>query len=962
MKLATLWQRRPVRIGVYATAAFAGYLALLGWGLPALIERQAPKWVSQEMAANLSLGEVRFHPLEWRLSVSDLLLTGEDGKPLTGFSQFEVDLEPWRSLFNRHWQLHRLTLADPLLEYRQLGADNNWQQALAPLLNAPAEPEPAGKPKSGLPKLAIDFLAITGGKVRYEQDQSHATELTDLALQAEDFHLSRGDNRVALSLSGPGGGKADVELSATFDPLDVTVALDLKHADLTRYWPYLAQDFRFDLARAKLDANLQAHVSLAPQLQFTLSQSDITLRGLDLTDKDRSFIALQQARLAPIDFDLAKQTVKLGALELNGLDLKANLTEEGMDLATLLTPISAESDTPSEGAAEGSAPAWSVSLDSVLLEEGLLEFTDQTLEQAATWVVNIAPLKVGPLGTDLTRPLTVDLDAQINEQAVVTVDGDWRLDQSAGQFDLVVDDFDLLSTIPYWQPMVDLTLASGSFSTHGAVKVALGEPLSLSYDGSVDIAQLVTQDTAAERDFVKWGQLNINRIEFDLANRRLAIDQLAFDEPYARVIIDEDGSTNFAGLVASEEAPAGDETGASGDTSEPQAPFDITIGRVLFSNGSAFFADNTLTPKFATGIETLTGEIAGLDAQTDSRATVDIEGQVDRYAPVSLKGTVQPLAAEPFMDLALNFDNVELTSLNPYSGTYAGYFIDQGQLDLSLKYALESNQLKGENQVVISQLKLGQRSDSDKATTLPVALAVALLQDSNGVIDLGLEVSGNLDDPEFAIGPLILKALGNVITKIVTSPFSLLGSLLGGEDPPDHVQFAAGETVISDDSQAQLARLVEALAQRPSLVLSAQGAVDPVADSKALAKVRVDARLMPEGSGLTEPPELVLAAAYDAVKGMGRAQAEEEALKARLPDLDEAERQRRWKKGLYEQLLEAEPVDELALKTLASERGEAVKGALVDAGLDPKRVFLKESRINLDQSGAKVVLELDAAG
>ncbi len=969
VKLATWWQRRSVRFSVYGAVAFLVYLALTGWGLPALIERQAPKWVAQNLAADLTLGEVSFHPLEWRLAVRDLRLNGEDGEPLTGFSLLEVDLEPWRSLFGRQWQLKTLALADPLVNFRQLEADNNWQRALAPMLNAPKEPEPveAEKTESGLPNLGIDSFAITGGTIRYEQDKKHGTELNDLALRADNFRLSQGDNRVALSLSGPGGGKADIDLSATFEPLDLTVALDLKHADLTHYWPYLAQDFRFQLASAKLDARLQARLSLEPQLQFTLSQSDVTLQDIELAEEARAFLNLKQVHLTPIDFDLANQSVSLGELRLDGLALSAILTDDGVDLATLLTPIpaqeeTAEAQTKEAAPGDGAAPAWSVTLDRVHLEEGQVALTDQTLEQETTWQVAIAPLDVGPLGTDLSRPLTVDLDALVNDKAVVTVDGDWRLDQSAGEFEVVVSDFDLLTTVPYWQPMVNLTLASGAFNTHGAVKVALGEPLSLTYDGGVSIDQLVTQDTVAQRDFVKWGQLDINRVAFDLAERRLAIDQLAFDQPYARIIIDEDGSTNFAGLVKTDDADKGETPPPAEAQPEAGEPFDITIDRVLFSNGSAFFADNTLTPKFATGIETLTGEIAGLDAQADSRATVDIEGQVDRYAPVSLKGTVQPLAAEPFMDLALNFDNIELTSLNPYSGTYAGYFIDQGQLDLSLEYSLENNQLKGDNQVVISQLKLGQRSDSDKATSLPVALAVALMQDSNGVIDLGLEVSGNLDDPEFAIGPLIFKALSNVITKIVTSPFSLLGNLLGGEDPPDTVVFEVGETQITDASQAQLGRLVEALAQRPNLVISAQGAVDPAEDRKALAKVRVDARLMPEGSGLTEPPESVLAAAYDALKGSGQAKAELKALEERLPELDDEERERRWRKGLYEQLLEAEPVDELALKTLASGRGEAVKAALVEAGLDPQRVFLKESRINLNQSGAKAVLELDAAG
>ncbi|MBY5991272.1 DUF748 domain-containing protein [Ferrimonas balearica] len=971
---AKWWQRRWVRYGSYGLLAFALYLLVLGVAVPRLVQSQAPKWVAENLAGTLEIGEVRLHPLTWDLQIDALSLKGEDGAELAGFDALDANLEPMRSLFGRRWQLNWLYLEHPRAHLVELATDEtNWSRLLAPLAQDP-EPAPEEAPARPLPAFAVDDLALSGGRIHYQRDASHGTELSDISLKAQDFHLSRGENQVHLTVTGPGGGRGELDLAANFAPLDLALELEVTNADLTRYWPYFANDFHFTLPQARLDLSVAGRISLDEDLQITVHDGAATMKELALAHEQETFLTLGQLALTGVDLDFAQRQVTLDDLTLSALELAMNRDEAGVDLAQILAPkTTAEGPAPTQ---EPDSAPWSVRLASLSLEESRVSLADQTLAEPATWSLALVPLVVGPLGTDFDEPIVVDLDGMLNDTTTVNVDGQWLLAQQEGAFELNLEAFDLLATKPYWQPYLDLLMLSGRLSTSGELNLALGEPMQLTYGGRLGVAELVTQDTVAQRDFVKWGQLDVNRLDFDLAGRRLAIDNLAFHEPYARVIIEEDGGTNFAQLIPSApESPQGvpaeptpestpsDSPASEVEVSDSEAPpFEVEIKRVLFTEGAAFFADNTLTPRFATGIEAMTGEISGLSSQTDSRARVDIAGQVDRYAPVSLTGEIQPLSEEHYLDLALTFDNVELTSLNPYSGTYAGYFIDQGQLDLALNYALDGNQLKGSNQVVISQLKLGQRSDSKKATTLPVALAVALLEDSNGVIDLGLEVSGNLDDPEFAIGPLIFKALGNAITKIVTAPFALLGNLLGGEEPPDSVAFKAGQSEVDGAHRQQLERLVEGLNQRPALVISVQGAVDPQEDGRALAKERLDARLLPPGSGLTEPPPEVLAAAYDARQGAGQAQQERQDLAARLPDLAPEELERRWQKGLYEQLLDAEPVDELALKTLALARGEAVKSTLVDAGLDPNRVFLRESRINLDTSGAKVVMELDASG
>ncbi len=187
-----------------------------------------------------------------------------------------------------------------------------------------------------------------------------------------------------------------------------------------------------------------------------------------------------------------------------------------------------------------------------------------------------------------------------------------------------------------------------------------------------------------------------------------------------------------------------------------------------------------------------------------TKASVDISGNIDRYAPVKVKGEINPLLDQPYLDLDVIFQSVELTTVNPYSGTYAGHYIDRGQLSLSLNYQLENNQLKGSNHVVIDQLQLGKASESDLATDLPISLAIALLQDSDGVIDLGVEVSGDVDDPEFSLGAVIWSTISNIITKAVTAPFSFIAGLADSDDELNVIEFEFGANTLTTDEQEKL--------------------------------------------------------------------------------------------------------------------------------------------------------------
>lgn len=270
----------------------------------------------------------------------------------------------------------------------------------------------------------------------------------------------------------------------------------------------------------------------------------------------------------------------------------------------------------------------------------------------------------------------------------------------------------------------------------------------------------------------------------------------------------------------------------------------IAIDAINIQDGSANYADLWIQPHFAVGIQNLNGSILGLSSSPRSRAKVELKGKVDRYAPVHIWGETNPLAATTYSDIKMNFKGVELTSATPYSGRFAGYKIEKGKLSVDIDYKIENRKLTAAHKFVIDQLELGDRVESPDAIHLPLKIAVALLKDRNGVIDVDLPVTGSLDDPQFKIGPLIWKAVLNLLTKIATAPFALLGHLFGGGEQMNYIDFHPGSAALDASEHDKLVALVKALEEKEKLELDVPVTFVPDLDRPGLAAAHLNARLL----------------------------------------------------------------------------------------------------------------------
>jgi hypothetical protein len=978
---------RKVWLPILVAAALVALFAIAGYyWAPRLIATQLRAFVEQRLQQRLELGEVRVRPFALAAELDGLAIREPDGALLVAVDRLALDLSS-ASIARLSLVVDRLELDRPRVA-AVIRADRSLNLAA---LVPPRDPgAPPADPTAPLPVVELRELTIRDGAASLE-DRGRSpvlrAEFRPVTLSLRDFSTrADGDNRYRIDARAASGER--LAWSGRFEPRPFAAQGDfalsgLRAATLQRYArPWLP----FDLAAGQLRLVLRYEV--APdadgRLDLRADVDRLDAAGLEIAPRDAD--APAPLRIAGLSLrggrlDLRARRLDLGRVALLGLEAEVVREPAGWNLARLLAPAPSApppgaSAAPPASAAEG--PRWSISLPRFALVDAAVRVEDRTREPAA--VIPVDRLTLTALGVEPggSTPVPVTASATIAGGAF-TLRGDVTPGPVGARGRLSLRGFDLVTLAPYVADRVRLDLRRGLVDVGGEFVV---EPSSggegaaprIGFDGEATIRDLLTRDRAAGRDLLKWRRLGLAGLRYSSSPATLRIRQIAADAPYVDLVIGADGRTNLADVLA--KSPAGEAGAPAAASAAPgaaprdqQRPLSIEIDRVRIRNGSANFADLSITPNFGTGIQTLSGTITGLSSRAESRARVELEGAVDRYAPVKIAGEVNYLAARSYTDLRAAFRNLELTTLNPYSGRFAGYRIERGKLSVDLAYRIVDRKLEAQHKILLTQLQLGDRVPSKDAVSLPLKLAIALLKDRDGNIDLDLPVSGSLDDPQFRIGPIVWKMVVNLLTKIVAAPFTLLGSLFGGSgDDIRYVEFRPGDAALDDAMRERIGGVAKALAARPQLRLEVPLALDRARDGEALrdaawqrelagfapAEVRAERarylRLLgkrSEAAGIDTAALLEPLAAADPATG-------------RKPDRDTL--RERSIEALEQALRARVAVSDDDLQALARARANAVQDALLAGGeIDPLRVFITQPvEVRAEQDSVRLELALSA--
>lgn len=811
-------------------------------------------------------------------------------------------------------------------------------------------------------------LSLSGW--RLETLAAYAQDQLPLALREGRFDLS-GDYRLSLMSATPDVSLSNGQLTLTgiraatrtANPLDLrldTVALQ----GLALDWPA----GRLSLPALRLEGGSLGDAAGRMAVFGSLALDRTTwdpagdqaavgaarLEELTLLDGAEALLEVPQLAVQALALAPGKQVLDTGQVLVNRGRTRVTRQPDGATnwqryldqlLVRLLPPA------PVTGAVAASRP-WQLHLGEFRVQDFRIEAEDRVPAKPVALPLYIRSLSVQP-ELDLRKPHRFEGDLMIGRDSALSLSG--MLDEQPLRLDsrLRLTDFALPPLAPYLADLARFRLESGRLSLDGRLRVSQEKELNAGYQGSLSVRDFSASDQFLQERFLAWKQLRLSGMDVNLSPMQARVRDMTVDAPFTRLMILPDKSINISHILATSPAagkPAPAVTGKGGGA--PAMPLEVS--RVEVRNGSMLFADLSLKPQFATGIESLDGEIRHVSTRPGKLAEVRLDGRVDQYGKARIEGKLNPLAPDDDTDIGLKFENVELTTLTPYAAKFAGYRIDKGKLSLDLHYRIEDRQLKAENKVVLNQLTLGEKVDSPDAVNLPLRLALAVLKDSQGVIRIDLPVSGSLDDPQFKVGPIIWKAFVNVLTKVATAPFRFIAGLVGGGDDMDSLAFAPGQSGLSADSRAKLLKLAEALRGRPELKVELRGGFDPGQDRREIQAGRlaeaVRARL-PQAGTEARALELLYAERFggEALKqqqALALRPAGESGLKPSAAALSAT---------LQAALTDKEVVDDGDLRQLALDRSRAMRAVLIEeGGVGEGRVFVLEPESAAGQPGTVI--------
>lgn len=972
---------RPIPLAVTAATGLVLYTLVGFFLIPYIIKDHVLPAVSEKLKKPVLAKEVAFNPFLLSLRLTGFEIQEPDGLPMLGFEEFFVDFETV-SIFKRAYVFDAIRFAVPYVAVRVAKDGHVNLTDLVPPADPSAAPPPADdtKPKGEIPAVQIGRFEIAQGVVEFRDESKpkpFSIDIVPINLALSNFHTKPGgDNTYSFTAELGKGEVLDWKGTISLEPIRSEGQLSLDGVKIATFFQYLQDQFNFDIPAGTIQAKGRYRFDAAASpIDLIVSDTSLHLADVGIHDKGdpAPVITVPKLGVDGIEVDLKKRALSIASVTMTGATDHVWRNPDGtLNLQLLFTPVAqqggtadAAASTPAPTAPE---PPWTIVVKDVSVTNHTVHFEDRTTMVPMRTDVVVQSARTHDLSLPDIRVIPLTVEQTINGTGLLKLDGQMLVKPFQADFVIGMKRLDLPPFQPYLDKPTRISLDSGSIDLDGVFHLAVEHPKApmMTFHGNFGLNSLAVSHRDDASSVATLKQLSLRQIALALDPTSVTIEEIGLDQPHAHLLVHEDGTLNVSQLGAPA-ASVGTEDAAPSKDSAPKLekktpPVSVSVKQVKLLKGAVSFEDQSIEPYVRTGLQDLTGSIKGLSSKRVAKADVELSGRVDHVAPLKIVGQINPLTEDAFTDLTVKFDNVNLIAASPYSGKFAGYPIQKGKLFLDLAYKVSEKQLEAENKVVIDQLTFGEKTNSPDATSLPVPLAVALLKDRKGRIEIDLPIRGDLANPDFKYGKVVWSTLGNILMKIVASPFSLMGKLIPGGGDGEDLQFVAfepGSGSLLDGEVKKLETLAKGLEERPGLRLEITGTADPDRDRRALASQQLQARVLAKWrQDKGAPKETAVPADEEArlIKELfdqqfGKPSATPVASPAgpptpapKPPTMEE----------MKQRLVDAMPMDENALRALAKQRADSVRERIVTGGkLPEERLFVTD--VNLTATGQELV-------
>jgi len=855
-------------LGIVAFYATAGFLIL-----PPVIRSVASKQLTRHLDREVSIRKVKLNPFALSVTVDGLLIKDKDGEPFVSWDEVYVNFQ-LSSFFGKAWVFKEISTTKPFVRV-QMNPDGtfNFSDIISKFsTNSPnAAPKEPARPFA----LHIDRLHI-GGAAAALSDLTTRTPFTrdigPLDVTLENFRTDP-DNKNPYAFYGTTDAGEKFAWSGYFslEPLRSQGELSLDKISLNKY-AALYQDFvRFEIRDGSIGAHAEYRFEFgATNHVMAVTNTSFALRDFKLgaPGASNNMVELALVGMKGVSVDLEGRQAEVGSVYARGANLFLNREK---DNAFNVVELSKTADT-SANAPGGilfllrsvtnavalllnSTNQWRGTIHDVDVSGCALHLEDFVNARPAKLDLTDIALSAKNISNVPNTNVTAALSLRWNTNGTINTAVAASFAPPTADIALALTNLDLGTLDPYLEPMVNLLILDSKLGLTGTIHLRTppNELPQVTFSGDARLDDLHTVDGAMGEDLLKWDSLRFSGIDANLNPQIVSIREIALDNAYARVVIETNkainlltalhpANTNAAPVIGTNAAVVATKMSslATNNLDLTTAP-KISIGTIVISNAAFHFTDLSVTPNVNLAVQQTGGTIAGISSEELQNADINFHALVDNVGPADITGHINPFSGTQTNEIKVSVKDVDLTPTSPYSGKFAGYRIARGKLNVELEYEIVGKKLSSKNVITLDQFTFGEKVDSPDATHLPVRLAVAIMKDRDGKIVLDVPVDGSLDDPQFRVGKVVARAVVNILEKVATSPFSLIGALFGGGgEELGYQDFAPGSAELSPDNVKKLDTMVKALFARPALQLEISGSVDPASDRDGLQRVALE--------------------------------------------------------------------------------------------------------------------------